>query len=146
MQRRVLGVDRQQQAAAPLLRRERELAGGDEALLVRERERHAALERPERRLDAREADDRVQHDVRLGRLEQRRQVAADLDVRDAVRGREPVEVGRRRRERAELELGIAVDDVDRLPADRAGRAEKRDPPHGAQCRRCVSAYPNASTT
>ena len=31
------------------LRRERELAGGDEALLVRERERDAALERPERR-------------------------------------------------------------------------------------------------
>ena len=47
--------------------RERELAGGDEALLVRERERDAALERPERRAEAGEADDRVQDDVRLAR-------------------------------------------------------------------------------
>ena len=58
VERRVLAVDGQQQAPAPLPRRERELAGGDEALLVRERERDAALERPERRADAREADDR----------------------------------------------------------------------------------------
>ena len=45
----MLAVDRQQQASPTLARGERELAGGDEALLVRERERDAALERPERR-------------------------------------------------------------------------------------------------
>ena len=145
MQRRVLRVDRQQQAAAPLLRGERELACGDEALLVRERERHAALERPERRLDTREADDRVQHDVWLGLLEQRRQVAADLDVPDAARLRELRQVRRRRRERAQLELGIAVDDVDRLPPDRAGRAEERYPPHALSVG-AGQEYPNASTT
>ncbi len=47
--------------------RERELAGGDEALLVRERERDAVLERPHRRDQPGEAHDRVQDDVGLGR-------------------------------------------------------------------------------
>ena len=88
---RVLAVDREQQPPTPLPRGEREVAGGDEALLVRERERHAALERPERRADPGEADDRVQHEVRLGRLEQLGEVAADLDVLDAERRRELVE-------------------------------------------------------
>ena len=68
-----------------------ELAGGDEALLVRERERDAVLERPERRVDAGEADDRVEDDVRLAALEQLGRVAADLDVLDAVLRRELVE-------------------------------------------------------
>ena len=62
----MLAVDRQEQPSPPLLRCERELAGSDEALLVGERERDAALERPERRREAREADDGVQDDVRLG--------------------------------------------------------------------------------
>ena len=48
-ERRVLAVDGDQLASAPLARAERKLAGGDEALLVRERERHAVLERPHRR-------------------------------------------------------------------------------------------------
>ena len=87
-ERRVLAVDRQQQAAAAPVGGDGELAGGDEALLVRERERDAVLERPQRRLDAGEADDRVEHDVRLARLEQRRGGAADLDVLDAVGSRE----------------------------------------------------------
>ena len=72
----VLAVDREQPASSPLLRREREVAGGDEALLVREREVDAALERPERHGQPGEADDRVQDDVRLGPLEQLGQVAA----------------------------------------------------------------------
>ena len=38
--------------------------------------------------DAGEADDRVEDDVRLAPLEQLDRVAADLDVLDAVRGRE----------------------------------------------------------
>src|SRR6188508_3064507 len=104
----MLRVDRQQQAASPLVRSEGEVAGGHEALLVRERQRHAALERPERRLDAREADDRVEYHVGLGPLEEGRQVAADLDMRDAVRLRELRQVSRRRRKRTQLELGIAV--------------------------------------
>ena len=79
----VLAVDREEQAAAPLVRREREVAGRDEALLVGERERDAALERPERRAEAGEADDRVEDDVRLGALEQLGQVAADLRVSGA---------------------------------------------------------------
>ena len=105
-ERRVLAVDREQQAAAPLLRGQRELAGGDEALLVRERERDAALERPERRADAREADDRVQDDVRLGALEQLGQVAADLRCETpcsrpaSIRSDEPDASS------AELELGV----------------------------------------
>jgi hypothetical protein len=56
---RVLAVDREQQASAPLLRGQRELARGNEALLVGERERHAVLQGPERGRQACEADDRV---------------------------------------------------------------------------------------
>ncbi len=52
-ERRVLAVDRDQEPAAALAGGERELAGGDEALLVRERERDAVLERPHRRGQAR---------------------------------------------------------------------------------------------
>ena len=123
-ERRVLAVDRDQLAPAPLLRRERELAGGDEALLVRERERDAALERPHRRREAGEADDGVQDDVGLGALEQLGRVAAGLRQR-----REPVDRLRPGRRGDELELGMRVDHLDRLPPDRAGRAEQGDPLH-----------------
>ena len=128
-ERRVLAVDRQQQATAPLPRPDRELAGGHQALLVRERERHSVLERPERRADAREADDGVEDDVGRAPLEERDGIAADLDVLDAVRGRERVEGRAARLQRAELELGMACDDLDRLTADRAGRTEQRDASH-----------------
>ena len=47
-ERRVLAVDRQQEASPTLLRGERELSGGDEALLVGEREGDAVLEGPQR--------------------------------------------------------------------------------------------------
>ena len=70
VERRVLAVDRQEQASPTLLRGEGELAGGDEALLVRERERDAVLERPECRPDARESDDGVQDDVGNAALQQ----------------------------------------------------------------------------
>ena len=107
--------------------RERELAGGDEALLVRERERDAALERPHRRGEAGEADDRVQHDVGSGALEQLGQVAAGLRER-----REAVDRLRARRRRDELELRVRADHLDRLTPDRPGRAEQGDPLHRAQ--------------
>ncbi len=124
-ERRVLAVDGQDPPAAPLCARERELAGGDEALLVREREVDAALERPERRVDAGEADDGVEDDVGLGAVEELGQIAADLLERR-------VDVVERRRAGgggAELELGMRLDDLDRLAADRAGCAEQRDALH-----------------
>ena len=83
------------------------------------------LERPERRVDAGEADDGVEHDVGLRALEQLGQVASDLLQRR-------VDVVERRRaggHGAELELGMRLDDLDRLAADRAGGAEERDALH-----------------
>ena len=123
-ERRVLAVDRDQLAPAARARLERELAGGDEALLVRERERDAVLERPHRRREPGEADDGVQHDVRLGPLEQLGRVASGLRQR-----REPVDRRRPGRRGDELELGMRVDHLDRLAPDRAGRAEQGDPLH-----------------
>ncbi len=125
----VLGVDRQQQPPSPLPRCERQCAGGDEALLVRERERDATLECPEGRPNSGETDDSVQDDVRLRGLEQHREVATDLRVRDSVLHGERRKVSRRRGESTELELGAPLHDLDRLPADRAGGAEQRDSPH-----------------
>ena len=130
---RVLAVDRQEQPSPAPVRRQGELAGRDERLLVREREGDAALERPERHRQAREADDGVQDHVRVGRVQQRRQVAACLHVRDAVLRRERRQILRARGERADLEPEVPRDDVERLRADRAGRAHDRHAPHGAQC-------------
>jgi hypothetical protein len=142
---RVLRVDGEQQSPAELVRPQREVAGGDEALLVRERERHSALERPERRAHAGETDDRVQHDVGLGAVEQLGEVASDLHVLDAVLGCERLERRRAGRERAELELRVPLDDLDRLAADRARRAEEGDTPHGLSVGTACQ-YPNAATT
>ena len=122
--RRMLAVDRDQLAPAARARLERELARGDEALLVRERERDAALERPHRRREPGEADDGVQHDVRLGPLEQLGRIASGLRQR-----REPVDRRRPGRRGDELEVGMRVDHLDRLAPDRAGRAKQGDPLH-----------------
>ena len=65
----MLAVDRQQSASTPLKRREREVAGRDQALLVREGQVDAVLERPERGRQPRETDNGVQDDVRLRALE-----------------------------------------------------------------------------
>ena len=129
-ERRVLAVDRQDPAAAPLARGERELSGGDEALLVREREVDAVLERPERRVDSGEADDGVEDDVGLRALEQLGQVAADLLQRRV----DVVERRRAGRRGAELELRMRLDDLDRLAADRSRGAEQRDALHPRKCR------------
>jgi hypothetical protein len=128
---RVLAVDRQEQAAPAPLRLPGEVAGRDEALLVRERERDAVLECPERRVDAGEAYDRIQDDIRPGHLEQRNRVAADLHVLDAEPGRERVERRRAGRERDESQVGVRPHDLDGLAADRARRAEQGDPSHRA---------------
>ena len=93
--------------------------GSHETLLVRQGQRDAALERPERRRQAREADNRVQDDVWLRALQQLRQVAADLG-----QWREPVERLGSRGGGDELELRVALHDLDGLAADRAGRPEQ----------------------
>ena len=129
MERGVLAVDGQQEPPTPRLGGDRELAGGDEALLVCERERDPRLERPERRLDAREPDDGVQHDVGLAPLEERHGVAADLHVLDVVVGSEVVKWRRAGLECAEGEIGVGRDDLHRLAADRAGGPQERDTSH-----------------
>jgi hypothetical protein len=123
---RVLAVDRQEQPSPSLSCRKREVAGRDEALLVRQRERDAPLERPEGRRQAGKADDRVQDDVRRRIVQQSGQIASRLDVFDAARGGERSELAGAGGERADLEVGVPVDDLQRLAADRAGRAQNGD--------------------
>ncbi len=114
-ERRVLAVDRDQQPAAALARRERQLACGDEALLVRERERDAALERPHRRRQAGEAERGVEDDVGLRALEQLGRVAADLRQR-----REPVDRRRAAGRGDELERRVRA----RSPRSPGGRSSR----------------------
>ena len=122
----VLAVDRQQEPSPRSPSRQCEVAGRDEALLVREGERDSVLERPEGRPDAGEADDGVQHEIGLRRLEDVREVAADLDVLDAELRGELVERLRSRCERADRELGVRGDDLERLPPDGSRRPEQGD--------------------
>ena len=65
-ERRVLGVDGEQPLGLALDEVHHELAADDERLLVRERERLAALQRRERGRQAGGAHERVEHDVALG--------------------------------------------------------------------------------
>ena len=127
----MLRVHGEQQASSPLLGGERELARGDEALLVREREVDAGLERPERGRQACEADDGVEDDVRLGALEQLGEIAADLCQR-----RQPVHGLRAGGGCDELELRVRGDDLECLAADRARGSEERDSLHAASVRGC----------
>ena len=86
-ERRVLAVDREQRASAPLLRaRARASPAATRLSLFASASVDAALERPHRRREPGEADDRVQDEVGLGALEQLGEVAADLRER-----REPVD-------------------------------------------------------
>ena len=121
----MLAVDRDQRPSPALARRECELARGDEALLVGERERDAVLERPHRPWQPRESERCVEDDVGLRALEQLGRVAADLRQR-----RKAIERRRARGGRNELERRVAGDHLDRLPADRPGGTEERDPRHG----------------
>ncbi len=122
----VLAVDRKEEPSTPLSRSERELTGRDEALLVRQRERDAPLQRPESRRQTGKADDRVQDDVGRRVVQQRSQVASRLDVLDTVLGGERPELARPGCERADLEVGVPVDDLQRLTADRARCAQNGD--------------------
>src|SRR6185503_13320989 len=107
----------------------RELAAGDQALLVREREVDPVLERPERSGQPREADDGVEHNVGLGLLQKLSEVTADLGEWG-----EALDVLRARRGGHELELGMGADDLQRLVADRPGRSEERDALHPQESR------------
>ena len=150
VQRRVLGVDRQDPRARRLGERGDELAADDQRLLVGERQVDPLAERHDRRAKARRADDRVQHEVGRGLEHQldealrpgvhgarrprlRRQLGAVLvgqgDLRDGVRARLLDErlPGGARREADQLELVGGVDHLERLHADRAGRPEYEDP-------------------
>ena len=121
----MLEVHRQDPASTPLARREGQLSGSDEALLVREREINAVLERPERRVDSGEADDGVEDDIGPGALEEVGQIAADLLQRRV----DVVERRRSGRRRAELELRVRPHDLDRLTPDRPRCPEQRDALH-----------------
>jgi hypothetical protein len=125
----VLRVDGHDTPSTPLPGRTGELPACDEALLVRKRQIDPALERPEGRGQSREADDRIEDHVRLGTLEQLREVAAHLRQR-----REAVDALRARSRRHELELGVRGDDLQGLIADRPGRSEERDTFHAGQSR------------
>ena len=131
-QRRMLAVDGQQQSAAAPVGGDGELAGRHEAFLVGERERDAALERPERCLDTREADDRIQDDIGLARVEQCRRGASHLQVIHAVRCAERIERMAAGHQRAQLEIRAGGNDVDRLAADRARGSEESDACHPLQ--------------
>ena len=127
-ERGVLAVDRQRPSAAARLRgesRARRRRRGD-SLFASARSTPCSS-RPERRVDAGEPDDRVQHDVGLRPLEQLGEVAADLLERRV----DVVERRRAGRDGAELELRVRLDDLDRLAADRAGGAEEGDAFHGS---------------
>ena len=121
---RVLAVDGEKEPSSPLPRLERQLARRDEALLVRERQRHAALERPERRGQPGEADDRVEDDIWLRALQELREIAADLRQRS-----EAVDRLRAGRGGRELELRVVLDDLQGLASDRPRDAEHRNTLH-----------------
>ena len=133
-ERRVLAVDGQDPAAAALARSESELPGGDEALLVREREVDAVLERPQRRVDSREADDGVEDDVGLRRARGAR--SGRPRPPSAARGRRRAASSRRPRRRARAPDAPRRS---RSPGDRSipwPRAALRASP--AQCRESAS--------
>ena len=125
----VLRVDGQDPPSPLLPRGRRELAAGDEALLVGEREVDPVLERPERGRQPCEADDRVEDDIRLRAVEELGEVAADLRQRGKA-----LDVLGPGRGGHELELGMGADDLERLRADRPGRSEERDALHAEESR------------
>jgi hypothetical protein len=126
---RMLRVDRQD-AALPLLRGGNgEVPRDDEALLVREREVDATLERPHRRRKACKSDDGVQDDVRLGPLEQLGQIPSNLRDRGDAVDRLGARCGG-----DELEVRVGLDDLERLRPNRSCGPQQGDALHAIQCR------------
>ena len=130
-QRRVLAVNGEQPASASLVGRDRQVAGGDEALLVRERERDPLLERPQGRADPGEPRSRSAPRPARPRSSswtgRRRPGRARRGAwRRARRGARCRTAAHRARAR------VAFDDLDRLPPDRAGRTEQRNASHAVE--------------
>ena len=73
----MLAVDGKEEPTAPPPGSDGQIAGRDQALLVRQRERDAALERPQSGSDAREADDRIQDQIGLGGVEELESVTVE---------------------------------------------------------------------
>jgi hypothetical protein len=153
-ERRMLAVDRHDRAVRSLRRGRHQRPAGDQALLVRQGQVGAGLERRQGRSEPGRTDDRVQHRVGAGVAHQLHHAGLALQHRSAedragagrggrVDQRDPIHaVGGRRRdqrlgvgvrcERAGGQLGVVAHDLERLDADRAGRAENGDrlhPPH-----------------
>ncbi len=156
----VLGVDREQPLGLALDQVHHELASHDQALLVRQGEDLAALERGERRSETCRADETVHHDVRLGlpgdrlggvRADDQLHTGERAELRLDVVGRVLVGDGDERRQELpdlpdeqvlvraprgqadDLEpIGVAPDDVERLGADRPCRSEDGEGPHGVK--------------
>ena len=124
-ERRVLAVDRDQRSSPALAGRQRELTRRDEALLVRERERDAVLERPHRRREPGEAD--VAFRTMSGSARSSSSVGSPPTC---VSGARPSIDFEPERGGDELQRGVAGDHFDRLAPDRPGGTEERDSRHG----------------
>ena len=154
-QRRVLGVDRDQLRAGGLGQRGHQLAAHHEALLVGQREVDALAERGHGRPQPRRADQRVEHEVAVGVGDQLDEPLGAREHRRRARRRARRRRGRRARcaprrsgaacsssssqldrggQPDHLELGAALDHVERLGADRARGPDDDDSAHPAQSR------------
>jgi hypothetical protein len=152
----VLGVHRQQLRAGGLGESHHELAAHDKALLVGQREVDALAERRDGGPEPGRADQRVQDEIAVGvrdQLHEALRSGQHLHLRVLARPRGRIGVGKRNAAHAvrnrllqeqlpagrgsepnDLELGIALDDVQGLRADGAGRADYEDPAHRAESR------------
>ena len=136
-QRAVLAVHRTQALSRPAGERRDEVSAGDEHLLVRQRHALAGAQGRERRREPRDAGRRDQHEVHVvARREIAQRVVAVALLqhhRDgAGLGRERLERGgvARRRKRGHTQaVAVGPDDIERLNADRAGRAQDREACH-----------------
>ena len=156
-ERRVLGVDRDHARAGRLGELHHELAADDEALLVGERQVDALAERRDRRARGRPSrPGRSAPDRRPTRRSAASSPSGPASTSPPSRPRRPA---RRRRASAsatrltpnslrlreqrapscvcgrkpdDLEVVAARDDVERLRADRPGRAEDEEPSHGIE--------------
>ena len=156
MERRVLGVHREERRAGLRGELRERLPRDDERLLVRESDGRAALDRDRRRGKARSADDRRDDDRRIresrglasrplpedelrarhaaGTAQLRRHRALARERRDPraelADDRRQLVRARARRDGVESEqAGMRAQDVERGRADGAGRAEQRDALH-----------------
>jgi hypothetical protein len=152
LQRRVLAVDRQQQTAAAAHGGGHQLAARHQALLVGEGQIAARVERRHRGLEPGGANDRVQHDVgselahqldhaarpaQHPAIEFRARAFGDggIGQRDHVgavlaRSRDRLGVRSVRGQAGETQVRVVANDLERLTADRAGRAQNGHRPHG----------------